>query len=94
MPNIALAGRIFACENAIATPNAIADASCDDSADENPCLLVGRNSKGQWVVCDRSRLKVGLFRSLDAALRYARAETGGGARRLIITEAPLEIAFD
>jgi len=47
------------------------------TAPEQPCLLVGRNSRGHWTVRDRDCLQGGLFASLAAAQRYARLQTIG-----------------
>jgi len=42
---------------------------------EQACLLVGQNSRGHWIVRDRSSRHGGLFASLAAAQRYARLQT-------------------
>jgi hypothetical protein len=40
-----------------------------------PCLLLGQNARGLWVVRKSAGRKGGLFLSRDAALRFARLES-------------------
>jgi hypothetical protein len=53
---------------------------------EKPCLLVGRNSRGHWIVRDRDCLQGGLFASLAAAQRYARLHTIGGDVAIVMVD--------
>jgi hypothetical protein len=39
-----------------------------------PCLLLGQNARGLWVVQESAGRKGGLFLSREAALRFARLE--------------------
>jgi hypothetical protein len=58
---------------------------------ENPCWLVGRNSRGHWTARDRSGRQGGLFASLAAAQRYARLETIGREATIVIVTDHLEL---
>jgi hypothetical protein len=40
-----------------------------------PCLLLGQNARGLWVVRESAGRKGGLFLSREAALRFARLES-------------------
>ena len=41
-----------------------------------PCLLLGTDSRGNWIVRDRAGRRGGVFVNRNAALLYARLETG------------------
>jgi len=58
---------------------------------EKPCLLVGRNSRGHWIVRDRSSRHGGLFASLAAAQRYARLQTISGDATIVMVPGCLEL---
>lgn len=58
---------------------------------EKPCLLVGQNSMGQWIVRDRSSRHGGLFASLAAAQRYARLQTVSPDAQIIMVPGCLEL---
>ena len=58
---------------------------------ENPCLLVGRNSRGHWIVRDHSSRQGGLFVSLAAAQRYARLQTIGCDTTVVTVPGCLEL---
>jgi hypothetical protein len=56
-----------------------------------PLFLVGRNSRGDWVVQDPCGLRGGLFRDRTDALKFARAESGDKAQAVIIVPGVLEL---
>lgn len=56
-------------------------------------LLIGRNSRGQWVVRDRQGLSGGLFSERRAALRFALFENGRDPRAVIVVPGTLELDF-
>jgi hypothetical protein len=43
-----------------------------------PYFLLGVDSAGSWVIRDTTGRKAGLFRTRDAAIKYARDESPGG----------------
>lgn len=49
---------------------------CVDSA-RPPRFIIGRDSDGRWVVCDRRALCGGSFVNREDAVRYARFESEG-----------------
>jgi len=58
---------------------------------ENPCWLVGRNSRGHWTARDRSSQHGGLFASLAAAQRYVRLQTIGRDATIVMVMGHLEV---
>jgi len=58
---------------------------------ENPCWLVGKNSRGYWIARDRSSRHGGLFASLTAAQRYARLQTIGRDATIVVVVDHLEL---
>ena len=58
---------------------------------EKSCLLVGRNSRGHWIVRDRSSRHGGLFASLAAAQRYARLQTISRDAAIVMVPGCLEL---
>jgi len=58
---------------------------------DQSCLLVGRNSRGQWIVRDRSSRHGGLFASLAAAQRYARLQTVSRDAAIVMVPGCLEL---
>jgi hypothetical protein len=58
---------------------------------EKPCWLVGRNSRGHWIACDRSSQHGGFFASLTAAQRYARLQTIGRDATIVMVKGQLEL---
>jgi hypothetical protein len=54
-------------------------------------LLVGRNSRGNWVVRDQDGLSGGLFVGRAEALKFARFESRNGARAVITVPDVLEL---
>ena len=61
-----------------------------ESTDER-CLLVGRNSRGHWIVRDRCCRHGGLFASLAAAQRYARLQTVHRDATIVMVPGCLEL---
>ncbi|ABD87700.1 hypothetical protein [Rhodopseudomonas palustris] len=56
-------------------------------------VLIGRNSRGQWVVRENNGLFGGLFVDREAALRYATAGNGRRGGAMIWPVSELELAF-
>jgi hypothetical protein len=54
-------------------------------------FLIGRNSRGNWVVQDPSGLHGGLFVDRLQALKYAMSENGRGLRAVIMVPGVLEL---
>ncbi len=54
-------------------------------------FLVGRNSRGKWVVQDQRGLCGGLFVNRNEALKFARLENGNGLEAVIIVPGTLEL---
>jgi hypothetical protein len=57
-------------------------------------MLVGRNSRGQWVVRSEDGLYGGLFVNRTEAVRYALFENGHHADAIIIVGGTLELTAD
>jgi hypothetical protein len=56
-----------------------------------PSLLMGTNSRGDWVVRDRAGRRGGVFVNRASALRYLRLETGVRAPRVTMVAGNLEL---
>ena len=56
-----------------------------------PLFSVGRNSRGNWVVQDQQGICGGLFVDRDAALRFARSESGDRSQAFILVSDILEL---
>lgn len=54
-------------------------------------VLIGKNSRGQWVARERNGLYGGLFVSQQAAIRYALFENHHHPEAIISIAAPLEL---
>ena len=54
-------------------------------------LLIGTNSRGDWVVRDRAGRRGGVFVSRASALRYVRLETGERGPRVTTFVGTLEL---
>jgi hypothetical protein len=66
----------------------------DVDIDEPPLchiVLIGKNSRGQWVVRERNGLFGGLFVSQQAAIRYALFENDHHPEAIMATAGLLEI---
>jgi hypothetical protein len=56
-----------------------------------PLFLIGRNSRGNWVVQDQQGLRGGLFVGRAEALRYAMFENGNRPQAAIIVPGVFEL---
>jgi hypothetical protein len=56
-------------------------------------FVIGRDSRGRWTALAAGGLAGGVFRSKDAAIRYAQAETGGASGAVRFTASPLDLPF-
>lgn len=54
-------------------------------------FLIGRNSRGEWVVRDQSGLRGGLFVNCTEALKYAMFENGRRPEAVIMVPGSLEL---
>jgi hypothetical protein len=54
--------------------------------------MIGRNSKGQWVVQDQSGLHGGLFVNRTQALKYALFENGNRPQAVVMVPDVLELS--
>jgi hypothetical protein len=61
------------------------------SARLRTAFLVGQNRLGQWLAVATDGLGGGIFKSQDAALRYAQAECAGSAGRVRLARGPIEL---
>jgi hypothetical protein len=62
-------------------------ASCTDSS----LFLIGKNSRGNWVVQDQNGLYGGLFVNRTEALKYAMFENGHRPQAVIMVPGVLEL---
>jgi hypothetical protein len=58
---------------------------------ERPLFLIGKNSRGQWVVQSQRGLCGGLFVSRTAALKYALFENGNRPELVITVPGVFEL---
>jgi hypothetical protein len=56
-------------------------------------FVVGRDSRGRWTALAAGGLAGGVFRSKDAAIRYAQAEAGRRSGAVRFTASPLDLPF-
>jgi len=61
------------------------------SCSRSPLFLVGRNSRGNWVVQDQSGLCGGLFIDRAEAMKFARLENGNHPQAVIMVPGILEL---
>ena len=61
------------------------------SCSRSSLFLVGRNSRGNWVVQDQSGLCGGLFVDRAEALKFARFENGNRPQAVIMVPGILEL---
>ncbi|HMA74482.1 MAG TPA: hypothetical protein VKP67_23775 [Xanthobacteraceae bacterium] len=54
-------------------------------------FLVGKNSRGNWVVQDQGGLRGGLFVDRAEALKFARSENGKNPHGVIVVPGVLEL---
>jgi hypothetical protein len=57
-------------------------------------FTIGRDSRGRWTALGAGGRCGGIFRSKDAAIRYARSEAGRSPGAVCLTSAPLDLPFD
>jgi hypothetical protein len=57
-------------------------------------MLIGRNSRGQWVAQSQNGLCGGLFVNRTEAVRYALFENGHRSDAIIMVRSPLELALN
>jgi hypothetical protein len=57
------------------TPVLDANVDVEEASPEPLCFVVGRDHSGHWIVQETHGLFGGLFRTLDAAIRYAKFES-------------------
>ena len=58
---------------------------------QNLLFMIGRNSKGQWVVQDQGGLHGGLFVNRVEALKYALFENGNRPQAVVMVPGILEL---
>jgi hypothetical protein len=56
-----------------------------------PYFLLGLNTAGSWVIRETSGRRAGLFRTRDAAVKYARDESAGGLFTIVHLPEGLEL---
>ena len=61
------------------------------SASESSLFLIGKDSRGRWVVQDRNGLRGGLFVSRADALKFALFENGNRPEAVITVVGVLEL---
>jgi hypothetical protein len=54
-------------------------------------FVIGRDSRGRWTALAAGGLAGGVFRSKDAAIRYAQAEAGRASGAVRFTASPLDL---
>ena len=59
-----------------------------------PHFLVGRDSRGQWVVRDQRASRGGLFKSRAEALQFAFRERGEAAGAVVLAPHVIELIDD
>jgi hypothetical protein len=57
-------------------------------------FVIGRDSRGRWTALAAGGLAGGVFRSKDAAIRYAQAEAGRASGAVRFTASPLDLPFN
>jgi hypothetical protein len=58
---------------------------------EDPIFLIGKNSRGNWVVQDQNGLCGGLFVGRAAALKFALSENGNDPEAVLMVPGVLEL---
>jgi hypothetical protein len=59
-----------------------------------PTFLIGRNSRGQWVVRDPGGCRGGLYVDRVEALKFALFENGRHPQAVVMVPGLLELEFD
>jgi hypothetical protein len=57
----------------------------------SPFFLLGLNSSGRWAICETTGRKAGLFRTREAAIRYAPGESLDGNFTIVHQAETLEL---
>ena len=57
----------------------------------SPYFLLGQDLAGSWVIRETTGRKAGLFRSREAAIKFARDESTGGNFTILYQPAGLEL---
>jgi hypothetical protein len=70
--------------------NLVEPPSCNNTCN-NTIVLIGRNSRGQWVAREQNGLYGGLFVSRTAAVRYALFENGHHPEAILCSANLLEL---
>ena len=60
----------------------------------NHLFMIGRNSRGNWVVRDKAGLRGGLFIDRTEALRFALFENGRRPQAVLMVPGILELDLD
>jgi hypothetical protein len=60
----------------------------------NQLFMIGRNSRGNWVVRDQAGLRGGLFVDRTEALRFALFENGRRLQAVLMVPGMLELDLD
>lgn len=58
-----------------------------------PYFLLGRNSRGVWVIRETTGRRAGLFRTRESAIKYAREESLDGNFTILHRPEGLELDF-
>jgi hypothetical protein len=58
-----------------------------------PYFLLGRNLCGSWVICETTGRRAGLFRTREAAIKYARDESPNGNFTILHRPDGLELDY-
>ena len=61
------------------------------SGSTSSLFLVGKNSRGNWVVQDQRGLRGGLFLDCAGALKFAKSENGKNPQAVIMVPGLLEL---
>jgi hypothetical protein len=61
---------------------------------KNHLFMIGRNSRGNWVVRDQAGLRGGLFIDRTEALRFALFENGRRPQAVLMVPGILELDLD
>jgi hypothetical protein len=61
------------------------------SCERPEVFMIGRDSRGNWVVRDQSGLRGGLFVGRAEALRYVRDEAGNHPRAIVMISGAFEL---
>lgn len=56
-----------------------------------PRFLIGQDERGGWIAMEAERREGGVFVNREAALKYATAQAGHGAGRVVPTRKRLDL---